>query len=188
MIGMSGSQDVAEARLRAAEVTDAAALLALKARLDRETQFMLLEPGERESTPERQAEHLAEVRRSPNSIVIVAEIGDEMAGYVELVGGRFHRDRATSHVIIGILAQASGQGLGTRLMQEAERYAAGHGVHRLELNVMAHNSRAIALYERMGFAVEGRRRDCLWVNGRFRDELYMSKLLPGPAGDPGRTA
>ena len=44
---------------------------------------------------------------------------------------------------------------------------------------MARNHRAIALYERMGFAHEGRRADCLLIDGKFRDELYMAMILPG---------
>ena len=42
---------------------------------------------------------------------------------------------------------------------------------------MAHNQRASGLYERMGFTVEGRRRECLLVDGTLVDELYMAKLL-----------
>jgi RimJ/RimL family protein N-acetyltransferase len=43
---------------------------------------------------------------------------------------------------------------------------------------MAHNSRAIRLYERMGFAVEVRRSECLFVDGQFVDELTMAAILP----------
>jgi hypothetical protein len=31
----------------------------------------------------------------------------------------------------------------------------------------------------MGFAVEGRREQCLLVGGRFIDELYMAAILAG---------
>ena len=51
-------------------------------------------------------------------------------------------------------------------------------VQDLTLTVMAHNSRAIRLYERMGFAVEGRRSECLFVDGQFVDELTMAAILP----------
>jgi len=34
----------------------------------------------------------------------------------------------------------------------------------------------------MSLAVEGRRRECLLVDGHRVDELYMAKLLPCPAG------
>jgi len=42
---------------------------------------------------------------------------------------------------------------------------------------MAHNRRAFELYRRMGYTVEGRRRECLIEDGRLADELYMAKLL-----------
>jgi RimJ/RimL family protein N-acetyltransferase len=44
---------------------------------------------------------------------------------------------------------------------------------------MAHNHRAIALYERAGFVREGCRADCLLIDGKFLDELYMAMILPG---------
>lgn len=50
---------------------------------------------------------------------------------------------------------------------------------------MAHNERAAALYRRVGYAVEGRARECLLVDGRLADELYMAKLFPADPG-PGR--
>ena len=165
------------AGIRIAGPGDAAALLRLKLRLDEETAFMLLEPGERDTSVQVLAEELDAVARSENSAVIVAESGDELAGYVELTGGAFRRIRATGYLVIGVLAQASGLGVGTGLLTEAKRWAAAHGLHRLELTVMARNHRAVGLYERMGFCVEGRRSQCLLIDGDFVDELYMAVLL-----------
>jgi hypothetical protein len=62
------------ARMRTAGPGDAASLLRLQRRLDRETSFMLLEDGERDSSAEALAGHLDRVARSGNSVVIVAEI------------------------------------------------------------------------------------------------------------------
>jgi RimJ/RimL family protein N-acetyltransferase len=174
------------ARLRTAGPGDAASLLRLQQRLDQETSFMLLEPGERGTSTEALARHLGRVARSGNSVVIVADTGGDLAGYVELTGGSFRRNRATAHLVIGVVAQASGQGVGAGLLRQAQDWAARHGLHRLELTVMAHNRRAAELYQRMGFSIEGRRSQCLFVDGRFIDELYLAVLLPGrhPA-DPG---
>jgi RimJ/RimL family protein N-acetyltransferase len=163
--------------IRVAGPGDAAALLRLKQRLDQETAFMLLEPDERDTSVQTLADELGAVAQSGNSAVIVAESGGELVGYVELVGGRFRRNKTTAYLVIGVLAQASGQGVGTGLLAEAKRWAAGRGVHRLELTVMAHNHRAAALYERMGFSVEGRRAQCLVIDGQFVDELYMGAIL-----------
>ena len=171
-------EDVSDARLRVAEPGDAAALLRLKQRLDQETSFMLLEPGERDTSAAALARHLGSVARSGNSVVIVAEVDGELAGYIELSGGPFRRNRATAHVVIGVVAAAGGRGIGAGLLRQARDWAIRNGLHRLELTVMAHNHRAADLYQRMGYSVEGRRAQCLLVDGRFVDELYMAALLP----------
>jgi RimJ/RimL family protein N-acetyltransferase len=165
------------ARLRIAGPDDAAALLRLKQQLDHETSFMLFEPGERDTSVPALARHLEDVARSGNSAVIVAELRDGLAGYLELAGGPCRRARATGYLVMGVLAAAGGRGIGTALLAEAKRWAAAHGLHRLELTVMAHNRRAFDLYSRMGFSVEGRRSECLLVDGRFVDELYMAAIL-----------
>ena len=169
------------AQIRVAGPRDAAALLRLKQRLDQETSFMLLEPGERDTRVDRLAAELDDIAQSGNSAVIVAESVGELTGYVEVRGGAFRRNRATGYLVIGVLAQASGHGVGTELLAEAKRWAVAHGLHRIELTVMADNQRAIGLYERLGFTVEGRRTQCLLVGGRFADELYMAVILPGRA-------
>jgi RimJ/RimL family protein N-acetyltransferase len=178
--GLSGRSGVP---LRPAGPGDAAALLALKQRLDLETSFMLLEPSERDADVAALARELDEPARSGNSVVIVADAGGELVGYVELAGGGFRRSRATALVVIGVLAAVSGRGIGGGLLAEARHWAAGHGLHRLELTVMAHNHRAIELYQRAGFSIEGRRTECLLIDGRFVDELYMAMVLSRRSGD-----
>ena len=165
-------------RRRIAGPQDAAALLGLKRRLDSETSFMMYEPGERDSSVQHLARELDRAARSPNSVVIVAEQDGQLVGYVQLTGGSLRRNRGTAYVVLGVRAHAAGRGIGSGLLQRAKDWAAGHDLHRLELTVMAHNSRAIRLYERMGSLVEGRRAECLFVDGQFIDELTMAAILP----------
>jgi RimJ/RimL family protein N-acetyltransferase len=188
----TGLPGLPDARIRTAGPGDAASLLRLQQRLDQETSFMLFEPGERGTSTEDLARRLDQVARSGNSVVIVADVDGDLAGYVELAGGSFRRSRATAYLVIGVVGQASGKGVGAALLTRARDWAAGHGLHRLELTVMARNHRAADLYRRMGFSIEGRRAQCLFVDGRFIDELYMAALLPGQnpadptAGTPGQ--
>jgi RimJ/RimL family protein N-acetyltransferase len=164
-------------RLREARPADAAALLALKRSLDLETSFMLLEPDERTDDEHDIAADLAAMAAG-NSVVMLAEADERLIGYAQARGGRFRRRAATAHVVIGVLAEASGRGVGSALLRELDLWAPTHGIHRLELTVMAHNERAAALYRRVGYAVEGRARECLFVDGRTADEFYMAKLFP----------
>ena len=42
---------------------------------------------------------------------------------------------------------------------------------------MVHNQRGVGLYKKMGFDIEGTKRDALLVDGTYVDEYYMSKLI-----------
>jgi len=138
---------------------------------------MMLEPGERSTSVEEQSRQISGVLLRDNQTILVAEVSGELVGYVAALGGDFRRNRHCAHIITGILQGFCGQGLGTKLFSELEQWARRHGVHRLELTVMAHNDRAINLYRKMGYEIEGSRRDSLLVNGSYVDEYYMGKLL-----------
>jgi RimJ/RimL family protein N-acetyltransferase len=165
-----------QVRIRTGASTDAARLLELKRALDRETSFMLIEPAERQESEEQLAVDLEWVGRSENSTVLVAEGEGCLAGYVEARGGEYRRNRHSAHVVIGVRSAAAGRGVGSALMRELIAWAAERDVHRLELTVMAHNERAIALYRRHGFQPEGTRRHSLRVAGSYVDELAMARL------------
>jgi GNAT superfamily N-acetyltransferase len=129
--------------VREAITQDARALLALKGALDRETSFMLLEPDERATTETKAAEQLRAVAARSNSVVLVADSGGELVGYVEAIGGGVRRNQHTAHVVIGVRQLHAGQGIGRRLLAELESWARANGVLRLELTVMTHNERAV---------------------------------------------
>ncbi|KAN0087702.1 Acyl-CoA N-acyltransferase [Tylopilus felleus] len=50
------------------------------------------------------------------------------------------------------------------------------GLQRLSLSVYASNERAVAVYEKAGFVIEGRKRACVWLNDRWEDVLFMGIL------------
>jgi hypothetical protein len=97
---VSEYEDTGRLVLRTARPDDAIALMKLKQRLDEETSFMLLEPSERDPSIQALTRHLEEMNRSENSVVIVADRRGDLAGYVELIGGKFRRNRSTTHVVI----------------------------------------------------------------------------------------
>ena len=164
--------------IREIRETDAEMFLDLCHQLDQETQFMLLEPGERTITVEEQQEHIKGVISRDNQTILVAEEQQgQLAGYLAAIGGNYNRNRYTAYLVIGILQGFAGQGIGTQLFTQAENWARIHSIHRLELTVMVHNKRAVRLYQKMGFEIEGRKKQNLRVDGRYVDEYEMAKLL-----------
>jgi RimJ/RimL family protein N-acetyltransferase len=163
--------------IRPATPDDAATFLALRQQVDLETKFMMLEPGERQTTVEQERERLAAIAKSDNQQTFLAEDNGQLVGWLWANGGSYRRNHHNVHIVIGIRAAYTNQGIGTRLFQTCEDWARQRGLHRLELTVMTHNLPGIALYQKMGFVIEGTARDALLVDGNYVDLFTMSKLL-----------
>ncbi len=69
------------------------------------------------------------------------------------------------------------QGYGT----EAARLILDYGftnlkLHRVDLDVYDYNKRALKVYKKLGFKVEGRKRETNLYNGKYYDAIYMGML------------
>ncbi|GCD82725.1 GNAT family N-acetyltransferase [Parageobacillus thermoglucosidasius] len=163
--------------IRHVTVDDAEALAHLILQVEKESEFMLFEAGERTLDAEQQRGQIEAMQNVENSTILVAEAEGKLVGYLAARGGRTRRNKHTVYIVIGVLASHRGKGVGTLLFTELERWARTKGIHRLELTVVADNQRAISLYRKMGFEQEGIKRHSLLINGKYVDEYYMAKLL-----------
>ncbi len=164
--------------IRLARPGDASALAELQHTLDNETEFMLLEPGEREPDLEPLKLRLAACAEGRNlSYLVVALDGPAAVGYVDVRVLPYARAKRTGYVVAGVRSGHRGRGLGGALMRTAVQEARTRGMRRLELTVMEQNRHALALYLNCGFQVEGLRRAALDVQGHRVNEYYMGLLL-----------
>jgi len=89
-------------------------------------------------------------------------------------------DWTNRHAILGIFIGDKnywGKGYGTDATRALLRYAFEEAnLHRLELQVFAFNTRAIRMYEKVGFRIEGTRKQALFREGAWRDEHIMAIL------------
>ena len=162
--------------IRQTRAGDGPELIKLMTKLDEETKFMMLEPGERQTTLEAQEQTIESFRRSTSKVMLVAEDNEQLVGFVVGIGKTANRNKHSMYCVIGIVQAAAGMGLGSELMAELENWARAHGFTRLELTVMTDNEPAKRLYAARGFEIEGTKRRSLLVDGQYVDELYMSKL------------
>jgi RimJ/RimL family protein N-acetyltransferase len=77
---------------------------------------------------------------------------------------------------MGIIDGYRGNGVGSALIATTLQAARSFGLQRIELDVRADNERAIKLYEKVGFVVEGRLRRYMYVDGAYYDGLQMGLL------------
>ncbi|SDN94679.1 Protein N-acetyltransferase, RimJ/RimL family [Paenibacillus sp. yr247] len=158
--------------------SDASAHLELCKTIDGESSFMLFEAGERKTTEVEHRERLHKLLASGNSVIFVAETEEgKLVGYLTAVGGEANRNKHSIYIVIGILKAFTGQRIGTKLFEALELWARTKGITRLSLGLMEPNQNAFALYSKMGFELEGRKKDVFKVDGLFVDELIMGKRL-----------
>lgn len=147
--------------------------------LDTETNYMMYEPKEREQRTNIQ-ELQDDIQRNVvhgNDFLQIALAGKEMVGYVRAERGKFNRVSHVAYIVVGILKDYGGKGIGTAFFQNLEKWAKENGIIRLELTIECSNKAAMHLYEKSGFEVEGIRKKSMLVEGVFVDEYYMAKIL-----------
>lgn len=70
-----------------------------------------------------------------------------------------------------------GQGYGREAVNLLVEYAFQYrNMHRVWLEVIGNNERAIRAYKSVGFEVEGTLREHIWSNGRYHDIIVMGLL------------
>ena len=114
-------------------------------------------------------------------ISLVATVAGEVVGNLGLT--RFTRPRRAhvGEIGLGVRDDWQGKGVGSALLQAAIDLADNWlGIRRLELHVHADNDRAIALYRKFGFEVEGTHRAYAIRDGVYVDTLSMARLIEGP--------
>lgn len=90
----------------------------------------------------------------PNVAAFAAELEGRILGYVWI-------DREPPLPWLGICVRddAQNRGIGMRLMERAVEEARRLGKDGVQLTVMRENARAVALYERFGFVIDGEAAD-----------------------------
>ena len=117
---------------------------------------------------DRDAPHWRESIAGPGRAAFVAEAGGAPVGFVTLACGNeshslLQPQRWARVNSICVLERVRGQGVGRALMERAEAWARFEGAEELRLVVWAFNTRAVHLYEELGYAVRA---------------LAMGKALP----------
>jgi len=164
-------------RIRDLVPQDAEKLVAFRQKLFGETDFLLYGPGEYSTTVEEVASQVDRMSQVPTSRSLIAEHDDKFVGFLGIIGSPVPRLRHSAHLALGVLREWWSHGVATDLMNEAFRWAPTVGVSRFELFVMTTNTRAIALYEHLGFKFEGLRRRAYIINGVAVDDHLMAYVF-----------
>jgi RimJ/RimL family protein N-acetyltransferase len=103
--------------------------------------------------------------------------GDKVVGWCDIAGSDRPTQAHMGSLGIGLLPAYRSRGIGRRLMQAAIEAARARGFERVTLNVHANNMRARALYEKLGFRLEGVMRKAFKIDGYCDDVVVMGLLF-----------
>ena len=164
-----------EALLRNGTAADGQAVFEVFNLTHEETDFLLSYADENSYDAEQEAAFLDEKTKSDNEIEIVALVDGKIVGLagIEKVGTKY-KLRHRAEFGISILKEYWGLGLGKALTSACIQCAKDAGYIQLELDVVANNDRAIAMYKSLGFTEYGR--NPKGFNSRFsgfQELVYM---------------
>lgn len=111
-----------------------------------------------------------------NMLFCVAQSEGKLTGGLVLTP--YSRSPKTVHVLnlgMWLIKENRGQGMGSALMDYALEWASQeHGIRKIVLGVWNTNLRAIALYNKFGFHIEGCHRNIAKIQNKLVDEILMS--------------
>ncbi|AUM96945.1 TPA: GNAT family N-acetyltransferase [Clostridium botulinum] len=115
-----------------------------------------------------------------NDHLLVAEIKEEdekkIVGVIGLNVNSNPRTRHTASLGMMVHKAYQGTGIGKKLMSEILDLADNWlMLVRIELGVFTDNEKAIKLYEKFGFKIEGTKKYAAIKNGRYADEYIMAR-------------
>ena len=108
---------------------------------------------------------------------IVVNDTNDVVGWCDIRRTALEGFQHSGHLGMGLLPEIHGRGIGRRLAEMAIDAARARGIERVELEVFASNTRAIRLYERLGFAHEGVRRRARKLDGVYDDNVMMALVF-----------
>ena len=165
--------------LRHAEPADAEAFLVYFHTAHGETDYLTTYPDESMHSAEEMAEKFAAKVYSPTDIEICAFVDGVLVGSAgNAIVSKRGKVRHRAEFGISIVREFWNLGIGSALTRASIDCARQAGFAQLELDVVADNTRAIALYEKYGFKEYGRNPLGFRTReGKWQELLYMRLVL-----------
>lgn len=161
--------------IRNIRIEDAENYLDMLLNLDKETKFMMFEPGER-PTDINAVKNAIKKSINDNNLFLVVTYKENIVGFLSIQRGEYRRIRHTGYLVVGIREKYRGMGIGNALFSKIDTWAMENNITRLELTVICSNTIAKHLYEKNGFIVEGIKKKAMIIDDKYVDVFSMAKI------------
>lgn len=158
--------------IRKAQISDARALLDLKKSYINGSTTIPLYLQEYPDDLQNEEHLISSYLESKNSILLLAELDNELVGNIDLTGSNRAKMWHTAMIGMGIKKQSRNQGLGKILIKSVLDWATENATLELIwLDVYDSNTLGVNLYKNMGFTISGQ------IPGFFKEKsAYQSKI------------
>ena len=164
--------------IRQASGDDACVVLDYIERISSESDFLSIGPGEFELTEPEEADFLRQCRASSNQLYLLGLIDDTIVSTLVFSAGRRPRVRHSGEFNLSVRKPHWGLGIGSLMLDTLTAWARDTQiVKKINLRVRTDNERAIRLYERQGFVIEGTIRREILIDGSYFDHNWMGREL-----------
>ena len=165
--------------LRPTVPEDAEAMIQYLKETSGETEYLLRYPDEVTFTMEGEREILGRLLEDSSSAMMAAIVDGRVAGNCSINGlGPRRKIRHRCSMAIALYREFWHLGIGTAMIEYLTELAREIGYQQMDLEVVAENTQAQALYAKCGFAESGRRHHALrFDDGSLHDEILMYKEL-----------
>jgi RimJ/RimL family protein N-acetyltransferase len=139
------------------------------------TQSSWVVPQSEAATKEKIAQWSGNQRDDVGFAIETLDDPPVLVGHVGMWGAR-PKDRCAT-IGIGLGREFVGMGYGSDAVRVIVDYAFREaGLHRVQLDVVAFNTAGTRAYRKVGFVEEGRRRQAVFHDGRWYDQVLMGVL------------
>lgn len=168
-------KDGRKALLRSPEEEDIESTLEYLVASAGETEFIMRYPEEcGKYTPEGEKELFEKMNASESEAMILCLVDGKVAGNCQITFGKSIKTKHRATIAIALLKDYWNQGIGSMMFREMIRIAESNpDIIQMELEFAEGNSRARALYEKMGFRITGVRPNAL----RLKDGTLLNEYL-----------
>ncbi|PQZ57701.1 MULTISPECIES: GNAT family N-acetyltransferase [Bacillus] len=166
-----------EYTIRSAAKHDAEQLSKIRVQIDGETENMDREEGEGFIDTKGFQQIIKTDSEKTRNIFLVAEVHNRIVGFLRCEGSDLKRLSHKVEFGVCILKEFWGYGIGKNLLQESINWADANEVKKIALQVLETNAKAIQLYKRLGFEVEGvLKNDKMLSDGKYYNTVVMGRV------------
>ena len=162
--------------IRNANVSDADEIVEYMKKVTLETYYMVTKPEEVFDTPIEKSlirSHL----NNPGKLMIAGILDNKIVSLLRFSTFRRKRVSHSGELSLSVLKDYWGLGIGGAMMETLIEWAKNKKIVRIQLEVLEDNERAINLYNKFGFVIEGRKRKAVKLGKCFKDTLIMALIL-----------